>query len=257
MMLLTKIEPEAFFTVSEQTELFLLSVLAGVTFGVLWDVFRALRVMLPPMRSTALTAVCDALYMIICGLGLYIFSLLFARGEIRAFYWLGALLGAVIYILTAGTVIMGFLRWLFGGIYGMPRKKVRDKITELLQELGFETERKRMVKSLPLGWKQKLAFSLAIFHEPSIVFLDEPTGGVDPVTRRQFWELIYRAADNGITVFVTTHYMDEAEYCDRVSIMVDGRIDALGSPAQLKRQFNGNSMYDVFYALARTAKRGD
>ena len=146
---------------------------------------------------------------------------------------------------------------LFGGIYGMPRKKVRDKITELLQELGFETERKTMVKSLPLGWKQKLAFSLAIFHEPSIVFLDEPTGGVDPVTRRQFWELIYRAADNGITVFVTTHYMDEAEYCDRVSIMVDGRIDALGSPAQLKRQFNGNSMYDVFYALARTAKRGD
>ena len=118
MMLLTKIEPEAFFTVSEQTELFLLSVLAGVTFGVLWDVFRALRVMLPPMRSTALTAVCDALYMIICGLGLYIFSLLFARGEIRAFYWLGALLGAVIYILTVGTVIMGFLRWLFGGIYG-------------------------------------------------------------------------------------------------------------------------------------------
>ena len=122
MMLLTKIEPEAFFTVSEQTELFLLSVLAGVTFGVLWDVFRALRVMLPPMRSTALTAVCDALYMIICGLGLYIFSLLFARGEIRAFYWLGALLGAVIYILTAGTVIMGFLRWLFGGIYGFLHK---------------------------------------------------------------------------------------------------------------------------------------
>lgn len=146
---------------------------------------------------------------------------------------------------------------LFGGIYSMPRKKVRDKITELLQELGFEAERKTMVKSLPLGWKQKLAFSLAIFHEPSIVFLDEPTGGVDPVTRRQFWELIYRAADNGITVFVTTHYMDEAEYCDRVSIMVDGRIDALGSPLQLKKQFHGNSMYDVFYALARTAKRGD
>lgn len=122
MMLLTKIEPEAFFTVSEQTELFLLSVLAGVAFGVLWDVFRALRVMLPPMRSTVLTAVCDALYMIICGLGLYIFSLLFARGEIRVFYWLGALLGAVIYILTAGTVIMGFLRWLFGGIYGFLHK---------------------------------------------------------------------------------------------------------------------------------------
>ena len=139
----------------------------------------------------------------------------------------------------------------------MSRNKIRDKITELLQELGFEAERKTMVKSLPLGWKQKLAFSLAIFHEPSIVFLDEPTGGVDPVTRRQFWELIYRAADNGITVFVTTHYMDEAEYCDRVSIMVDGRIDVLGSPAQLKQQFNGKSMYDVFYSLARTAKRGD
>lgn len=114
-----------------------------------------------------------------------------------------------------------------------------------------------MVKSLPLGWKQKLAFSLAIFHDPSIVFLDEPTGGVDPVTRRQFWELIYRAADRGITVFVTTHYMDEAECCDRVSIMVDGRIDALGSPEQLKKQFNGKTMYDVFYALACTAKRGD
>lgn len=146
---------------------------------------------------------------------------------------------------------------LFGGIYGMPRDMVRRKTGELLIELGFESERKTMVKSLPLGWKQKLAFSLAIFHEPSIVFLDEPTGGVDPVTRRQFWELIYKAADNGITVFVTTHYMDEAEYCDRVSIMVDGRIEALGSPSQLKRQFNGNSMYDVFFTLARTAKRGD
>lgn len=146
---------------------------------------------------------------------------------------------------------------LFGGIYGMPRPRIRDKTAELLRELGFEAERRTMVRSLPLGWKQKLAFSLAIFHEPSIVFLDEPTGGVDPVTRRQFWELIYRAADSGITVFVTTHYMDEAEYCDRVSIMVDGRIDALGSPAQLKRQFGGSSMYDVFYALARTAKRGD
>lgn len=146
---------------------------------------------------------------------------------------------------------------LFGGIYGMPRKKVRTKITELLNELGFANQRKTMVKSLPLGWKQKLAFSLAIFHDPSIVFLDEPTGGVDPVTRRQFWEQIYRAADRGITVFVTTHYMDEAECCDRVSIMVDGRIDALGSPEQLKKQFNGKTMYDVFYALARTAKRGD
>ena len=145
----------------------------------------------------------------------------------------------------------------FGGIYGMSPKKVKEKITDLLTELGFESERKTMVKSLPLGWNQKLAFSLAIFHDPRIVFLDEPTGGVDPVTRRQFWELIYQAADRGITVFVTTHYMDEAEYCDRVSIMVDGKIEALDSPANLKRQFNGNSMYDVFYALARTAKRGD
>ncbi len=146
---------------------------------------------------------------------------------------------------------------LFGGIYGMPRARVKEKITELLTELGFESERKTMVKSLPLGWKQKLAFSLAIFHEPQIVFLDEPTGGVDPVTRRQFWELIYRAADRGITVFVTTHYMDEAEYCDRVSIMVDGKIEALDSPANLKKQFGGENMYDVFYALARKAKRGD
>lgn len=146
---------------------------------------------------------------------------------------------------------------LFGGIYGMSRARVREKTTELLHELGFESERKAMVSSLPLGWKQKLAFSLAIFHEPDIVFLDEPTGGVDPVTRRQFWELIYRAADRGITVFVTTHYMDEAEYCDRVSIMVDGRIEALGSPAELKRQFGGESMYDVFYALARKATRAE
>ena len=146
---------------------------------------------------------------------------------------------------------------LFGGIYGMTSAKVKEKISDLLQELGFESERRTMVRSLLLGWKQKLAFSLAIFHEPKIVFLDEPTGGVDPVTRRQFWELIYRAADRGITVFVTTHYMDEAEYCDRVSIMVDGKIEALDSPANLKLQFDGNSMYDVFYALARKAKRGD
>ncbi len=146
---------------------------------------------------------------------------------------------------------------LFGGIYGMPQKKVKEKITDLLSELGLESERKTMVKSLPLGWKQKLAFSLAIFHEPKIVFLDEPTGGVDPVTRRQFWELIYRAADRGITVFVTTHYMDEAEYCDRVSIMVDGKIEVLDSPANLKKQFDGETMYDVFYAVARKAERGN
>lgn len=144
---------------------------------------------------------------------------------------------------------------LFGGIYGMSVRKIRDKADILLTELGFAKERNTMVRSLPLGWKQKLAFSLSIFHDPKIVFLDEPTGGVDPVTRRQFWELIYQAADRGITVFVTTHYMDEAEYCDRVSIMVDGRIEALDSPAALKRQFGVKTMYDVFLQLARKAKR--
>ncbi len=146
---------------------------------------------------------------------------------------------------------------LFGGIYGMRDKLIKEKSKTLLQELGLTEQADALVASLPLGWKQKLAFSLAIFHEPQIVFLDEPTGGVDPVTRRQFWELIYRAADRGITVFVTTHYMDEAEYCDRVSIMVDGRIEALDSPARLKQQFQADTMYDVFFALARKAKRND
>ena len=126
---------------------------------------------------------------------------------------------------------------LFGGIYGMSTKTIKEKTTLLLKELGFESERNTMVGSLPLGWKQKLAFSLSIFHDPKIVFLDEPTGGVDPVTRRQFWELIYQATDRGITIFVTTHYMDEAEYCDRVSIMVDGKIEALDTPAELKRKY--------------------
>ena len=144
---------------------------------------------------------------------------------------------------------------LFGGIYGMTAQAIRQKTTSLLEELGFEREKNTRVGSLPLGWKQKLAFSLSIFHDPKIVFLDEPTGGVDPVTRRQFWELIYRAADRGITVFVTTHYMDEAEYCDRVSIMVDGKIEALDTPAELKRRFGVSTMYDVFLYLARTAKR--
>ena len=144
---------------------------------------------------------------------------------------------------------------LFGGIYGMKRPEIRERITELLGELGFEGVRKDMVKSLPLGWKQKLAFSLAIFHRPKIVFLDEPTGGVDPITRRQFWQMIRDAANRGTTIFVTTHYMDEAEYCNRVSIMVDGKIEALDSPEELKRKFNTDSMYGVFYALARTAKR--
>jgi len=144
---------------------------------------------------------------------------------------------------------------LFGGIYGMKRSAIKERIDKVLEELGFKDERNTMVASLPLGWKQKLAFSLAIFHDPQIVFLDEPTGGVDPITRRQFWELIYRAADRGITVFVTTHYMDEAEYCDRVSIMVDGKIEALDTPAKLKKQFGVKDMYGVFFALARTAKR--
>lgn len=143
----------------------------------------------------------------------------------------------------------------FGGIYGIPRKDLKIKRDELIKELGLENEKNKLVSQLPLGWKQKLAFSVAIFHEPQIVFLDEPTGGVDPVTRRQFWNMIYNASDRGITIFVTTHYMDEAEYCDRVSIMVDGKIAALDTPAQLKKQFNAQNMDDVFYELARGAKR--
>jgi ABC-2 type transport system ATP-binding protein len=144
---------------------------------------------------------------------------------------------------------------LYGGIYGVPTGEIDEKIDALLKRLGFEQETNTMVRSLPLGWKQKLAFSAAIFHEPQIVFLDEPTGGVDPAARRQFWELIYDAADRGITVFVTTHYMDEAEYCDRVSIMVDGRIEALDSPAQLKKNFAAETMDEVFQRLARKAQR--
>jgi len=144
---------------------------------------------------------------------------------------------------------------LFAGIYGMSEKIIKEKTGPLLHQLGFFQERDTLVKSLPLGWKQKLAFSVAIFHEPSIVFLDEPTGGVDPGVRRQFWELIYQAADRGITAFVTTHYMDEAEYCNRVSIMVDGRIEALDTPKNLKARFGVSSMDEVFYLLARKAKR--
>ena len=146
---------------------------------------------------------------------------------------------------------------LFGGIYGLDDKIIARKTDELLKRLDFQQERNTLVKFLPLGWKQKLAFSVAIFHEPKIVFLDEPTGGVDPAMRRQFWEMIYEAADQGITVFVTTHYMDEAEYCNRVSIMVDGHIDALDTPAELRRIFNADSMDEVFRQLARKAKRGD
>lgn len=146
---------------------------------------------------------------------------------------------------------------LFGGIYGLSDKAIAEKTDALLKQLDFTQERDTMVKYLPLGWKQKLAFSVAIFHEPKIVFLDEPTGGVDPAMRRQFWEMIYDAADRGITVFVTTHYMDEAEYCNRVSIMVDGRIDALDAPAALRREFKADTMDEVFRQLARKARRGD
>ena len=143
---------------------------------------------------------------------------------------------------------------LFAGIYGVPEKEISDRTDVLLEKLGFMNERDTLVKSLPLGWKQKLAFSVSIFHEPQIVFLDEPTGGVDPAVRRQFWELIYEATDRGITAFITTHYMDEAEYCNRVSIMVDGRIEALDTPKNLKSDFGVSSMDDVFYLLARKVK---
>ena len=146
---------------------------------------------------------------------------------------------------------------LFGGIYGMDSKEITSKTDSLLKQLKFEEHKNDLVGSLPLGWKQKLAFSVSIFHEPAIVFLDEPTGGVDPATRRQFWELIYEAAARGITVFVTTHYMDEAEYCDRISIMVDGKISAMGTPKELKRNLHQPDMDHVFTYLAREAKRGD
>jgi ABC-2 type transport system ATP-binding protein len=145
----------------------------------------------------------------------------------------------------------------YGGIYGLSDQQIKLKSEELIAGLGLQDEAKKLVASLPLGWKQKLSFSVALLHEPQIVFLDEPTGGVDPVTRRQFWDLIYAASDNGITIFVTTHYMDEAEYCNRISIMVDGKIEALDSPGKLKQQFHADSMDDVFYELARGAKRAE
>ena len=144
---------------------------------------------------------------------------------------------------------------LFAGIYGMDDKEISRKTDELLERLQFADHKNTLVSSLPLGWKQKLAFSVSIFHEPGIVFLDEPTGGVDPATRRQFWELIYEAADRGITVFVTTHYMDEAEYCDRISIMVDGKIKAMGTPKALKEEYHQPDMNHVFTYLARQATR--
>jgi len=139
----------------------------------------------------------------------------------------------------------------YGGIYGGSTSFLKRKTSELMEELGMESYANTLVKNIPLGWKQKLSFSIAIMHQPDIVFLDEPTGGVDPITRRQFWEMIYKVAQEGMTAFVTTHYMDEAEYCDRVSIMVDGRIEALDSPHQLKQQFEAKTMNDVFLQLTR------
>ncbi len=145
----------------------------------------------------------------------------------------------------------------YAGIYGKSNAFIRQKTSVILKELQLENEADKLVKSLPLGWKQKLAFSVAVFHDPEIVFLDEPTGGVDPVARREFWAMIYKAADSGITVFVTTHYMDEAEYCNRVSIMVDGRIEAIDSPQNLKKEYLSASMEEVFLTLARKAVRSD
>lgn len=143
----------------------------------------------------------------------------------------------------------------FGGVYGLSDKEIQEKSDHLIDLLGLKEESKKLVGSLPLGWKQKLAFSVAIIHDPKIVFLDEPTGGVDPVTRRQFWDLIYEASNRGITIFVTTHYMDEAEYCNRISMMVDGEMKALDTPANLKKTYNATSMDEVFFELARGAKR--
>lgn len=139
----------------------------------------------------------------------------------------------------------------FGGIYGLSRKEIKEKTAILIAELELEEVANQLVGALPLGWKQKLSFSVALLHEPKIIFLDEPTGGVDPITRRQFWEMIYAQAHKGTTIFVTTHYMDEAEYCDRVSIMVEGKIEALDSPKNLKQQFKVDSMNEVFLKLAR------
>ncbi|MBI4930979.1 MAG: ABC transporter ATP-binding protein [Bacteroidetes bacterium] len=143
----------------------------------------------------------------------------------------------------------------YAGIYGLSNKQIKEKSEGLIEQLGLQQSAKKLVRELPLGWKQKLSFSVAIVHQPKIVFMDEPTSGVDPVTRRQFWDLIFAAADKGMTIFVTTHYMDESEYCNRVSIMVDGVIKALDTPHNLKKQFSANSMDEVFHGLAREAKR--
>lgn len=145
----------------------------------------------------------------------------------------------------------------YGGIYGLTNEQIKEKTTFMLEHLKLESNADTLVKALPLGWKQKLSFSVAMIHDPQIVFLDEPTGGVDPITRREFWSMIYEAAHRGTTVFVTTHYMDEAEYCDRVSIMVDGKIEAMDTPAALTEQFNVKGMEEVFVQLARKAKRSD
>ena len=145
----------------------------------------------------------------------------------------------------------------FGGVYGVPGREMKQRSNELIEKLGLGSQAKKKVGDLPPGWKQKLAFSVAIFHEPQIVFLDEPTGGVDPITRREFWTMIYEAAASGITVFVTTDYMDEAEYCNRLSIMVDGKIEALDTPSAMKRTYHAEDMNDVFLQLARKAKRSE
>lgn len=145
----------------------------------------------------------------------------------------------------------------YGGIYGLTDEEIKSKTALMLQHLHLEDQAKTLARALPLGWKQKISFSVAMLHQPQIVFLDEPTGGVDPVTRREFWTMIYQAAHSGTTVFVTTHYMDEAEYCDRLSIMVDGRIEALDSPGELKKQFDVRNMEEVFVRLARKAKRSE
>mgnify|MGYP001358473249 FL=1 len=145
----------------------------------------------------------------------------------------------------------------YGGIYGLSNSEIKTKTEHLVSSLKLEDKINSLVKSLPLGWKQKLSFSVAMIHDPKIVFLDEPTGGVDPITRREFWTMIFEAANRGTTVFVTTHYMDEAEYCNRVSIMVDGQIAALGAPIELKTKYTAKDMGDVFLQLARGAKRGD
>ena len=144
---------------------------------------------------------------------------------------------------------------LFGGIYGLSNKEIRNRSDELVKDLGIENIRKRLVGDIPLGWKQKLAFSIAIIHRPKLIFLDEPTGGVDPLTRRQFWELIYRVAKQGTTVFVTTHYMDEAEYCDRICVLADGQIKALGEPSNLKHEYQVTSIDELFYRIVKGEDR--